>query len=115
MNLRYRLFQAWVVRPPILLLGALVAFALIVGAGPVRTATSPVIIGGPFTLSTPDGTIVTDQTYRGKWLLVYFGYTFCPNSCPTTLLAVAMALKKLGPGKCSRSLLPSIRSATHRR
>jgi protein SCO1 len=97
MNLRYRLFQACVVRPPILLLGALVAFALIVGARPVRTAASPVIIGGPFMLSTPDGTIVTDQTYRGKWLLVYFGYTFCPNSCPTTLLAVAMALKKLGP------------------
>jgi protein SCO1/2 len=56
-----------------------------------------VTIGGPFTLSTLDGTTVTDQTYRGKWLVVYFGYTFCPNSCPTTLLAVAMALKKLGP------------------
>ena len=56
-----------------------------------------VTIGGPFTLSTPDGTTVTDQTYRGKWLLVYFGYTFCPNSCPTTLLEVATALKKLGP------------------
>ena len=40
---------------------------------------------------------MTDQTYRGKWLLVYFGYTFCPNSCPTTLLAIAVALKKLGP------------------
>ena len=53
-------------------------------------------IGGPFTLSTPDGTTVTDQTYRGKWLLVYFGYTFCPNSCPTTLLEVATALEKLG-------------------
>ena len=45
----------------------------------------------------PDGTTVTDQTYRGKWLLVYFGYTFCPNSCPTTLLEIAIALKKLGP------------------
>jgi protein SCO1 len=56
-----------------------------------------VTIGGPFTLSTPDGTAVTDQTYRGKWLLVYFGYTFCPNSCPTTLLEIAVALKKLGP------------------
>ena len=40
---------------------------------------------------------MTDQTYRGKWLLVYFGYTFCPNSCPTTLLELATALKKLGP------------------
>jgi hypothetical protein len=56
-----------------------------------------VTIGGPFTLSAPDGTTVTDQTYRGKWLLVYFGYTFCPNSCPTMLLEIATALKKLGP------------------
>jgi protein SCO1/2 len=61
-----------------------------------RAATSIVTIGGPFTLSTPDGATVTDQTYRGKWLLVYFGYTFCPNSCPTTLLEVSAALEKLG-------------------
>ena len=72
------------------------ASALIMSQLPARTATSAVTIGGPFTLSTPDGTTVTDQTYRGKWLLVYFGYTFCPNSCPTTLLEVATALKKLG-------------------
>jgi protein SCO1 len=96
MNLRYRLVQPRIVRP-LILLGLLVAFALIVGAPPPRATTSTVTIGGPFTLSTPDGTTVTDQTYRGKWLLVYFGYTFCPNSCPTTLLEVAMALKKLGP------------------
>jgi len=62
-----------------------------------RAATSPVTIGGPFTLSTPDGMTVTDQTYRGKWLLVYFGFTYCPNSCPTTLFEVAAALKRLGP------------------
>ncbi len=73
------------------------ASALIMSRLPARTATSAVTIGGPFTLSTPDGTAVTDQTYRGKWLLVYFGYTFCPNSCPTTLLEIAVALKKLGP------------------
>ena len=58
---------------------------------------SAVTIGGPFALSAPDGKTVTDQTYRGKWLLVYFGYTFCPNSCPTTLLEIATALKELGP------------------
>jgi protein SCO1/2 len=60
-------------------------------------ATSPVTVGGPFTLIAPDGTTVTDQTFRGKWLLVYFGYTFCPNTCPTTLNEIAIALKKLGP------------------
>jgi protein SCO1/2 len=60
-------------------------------------ATSPVTVGGPFTLIAPDGTTVTDQTFRGKWLLVYFGYTLCPNTCPTTLNEIAIALKKLGP------------------
>jgi protein SCO1 len=58
-------------------------------------AGEPVTIGGPFTLRTPDGTTVTDQTYRGKWLLVYFGYTFCPNTCPTTLMDIASVLTRL--------------------
>jgi len=59
-------------------------------------AGEPVTIGGPFTLRTPDGTTVTDQTYRGKWLLVYFGYTFCPNTCPTALMDIALVLARLG-------------------
>jgi protein SCO1 len=62
--------------------------------GPVM-AGEPVTIGGPFTLRTPDGTTVTDQTYRGKWLLVYFGYTFCPNTCPTALMDISLALARL--------------------
>jgi protein SCO1 len=69
---------------------------LVMGGSPAPAA-SAATIGGPFTLSTPDGTTVTDETYRGKWLLVYFGYTFCPNSCPTMLLDIASALKDLGP------------------
>jgi protein SCO1 len=80
----------------LILLGAVFASAVVMCALLARAATSAVTIGGPFTLSTPDGATVTDETYRGKWLLVYFGYTFCPNSCPTTLLEVATALKKLG-------------------
>jgi protein SCO1 len=59
-------------------------------------AAEPVRIGGPFTLRTPDGTTVTDQTYRGKWLLVYFGYTFCPNTCPTALMDISLVLARLG-------------------
>jgi protein SCO1/2 len=92
MNLRCRLVQFCIAR----LLIILVAVAIIMGEPPVRAGTSEVTIGGPFTLSTPDGTTVTDRTYRGKWLLVYFGYTFCPTSCPTTLLAVTRALEELG-------------------
>ena len=54
-------------------------------------------IGGHFALSTADGRHVTDRTFRGKWLLVYFGYTSCPDVCPTTLSSMALALEKLGP------------------
>lgn len=63
---------------------------------PARAAPA-VTIGGPFELVGPDGRTVTEQTYRGKWLLVYFGYTSCPDSCPTALVEVAATLKGLGP------------------
>lgn len=65
-------------------------------ASPVLS-TNAVTIGGPFALTAPDGSTVTDRTYRGKWLLVYFGYTSCPDLCPTTLLTIAETLKALGP------------------
>jgi protein SCO1 len=50
-----------------------------------------------FALTAADGTAITEQSYRGKWLVVYFGYTFCPDVCPTTLMEVAGALDALGP------------------
>jgi protein SCO1/2 len=56
-----------------------------------------VAIGGPFSLTAPDGKTVTDQTYRDRWQLIYFGYTLCPDACPTTLNDIAGALEKLGP------------------
>jgi protein SCO1 len=77
--------------------GIAVATALVFSQPLVRAANSPVTIGGPFTLTSPDGTTVTEQTYRGKWLLVYFGFTSCPDSCPTALLEISAALEKLGP------------------
>ena len=52
-------------------------------------------IGGPFTLVATDGTTVTTQTYRGKWMLIYFGYTFCPDACPTALTNMSIALQQL--------------------
>jgi protein SCO1/2 len=50
-----------------------------------------------FALTAPDGAAVTQQSYRGKWLVIYFGYTFCPDICPTTMMEIAGALKALGP------------------
>ena len=73
------------------------AWVLLVEAPAPKVATSgTAAIGGPFTLvSTNDGN-VTDQTYRGKWLLIFFGYTFCPDACPTALNNISVALEKLG-------------------
>ncbi len=74
------------------------AAVMVIMSGPRAPAgTAPVTVGGPFMLTAPDGTTVTDQTYRGKWLLVFFGYTSCPSICPTTLNEIATALEKLGP------------------
>jgi protein SCO1 len=53
-------------------------------------------IGGPFTLENGAGQQVTDQSFRGKYMLVYFGYTYCPDVCPTTLQSLANALDTLG-------------------
>jgi protein SCO1/2 len=54
-------------------------------------------IGGPFALTRDNGQVVTDRDFRGRYLLIYFGYTSCPDVCPTTLSAVANALDILGP------------------
>lgn len=54
-------------------------------------------IGGPFTLVRHDGTTVTDADYRGQWMLVYFGYTHCPEICPMSLQTVSNALDRLEP------------------
>ena len=53
-------------------------------------------IGGPFTLTDSTGKPVTDRDFRGRYLLVYFGYTFCPDVCPTTLNEITAALDSLG-------------------
>jgi protein SCO1 len=92
--LRRRAQQCFVRLP--IVLSVLFGSALIIGQSSAHAA-SAVTIGGPFTLTAPDGKTVTDQTYRGKWLLVYFGYTSCPDSCPTALFEIATALRKLGP------------------
>ena len=53
-------------------------------------------VGGPFRLVDHSGKTVTDQDFRGRYMLIYFGYSFCPDVCPTTLGVVAEALQKLG-------------------
>ena len=54
-------------------------------------------LGGPFTLTDQRGQKVTDQTYRGKVLFLTFGFTFCPDVCPTSLHEMSLALDQLSP------------------
>jgi protein SCO1/2 len=54
-------------------------------------------IGGPFQLVDQNGQTVTDADLKGKWSLIYFGYTHCPDACPTALNDISIALSDLGP------------------
>jgi protein SCO1/2 len=50
-----------------------------------------------FTLTGPDGKILSLSDFRGKLVVLYFGYTFCPDVCPTTMAALSQAMRELGP------------------
>jgi protein SCO1 len=69
----------------------------ILGRPPVRAQLQPSTkIGGPFTLVDDTGATVTEKTLAGKPYAMYFGYTFCPDVCPTTLLDLSRWIQKLG-------------------
>lgn len=53
--------------------------------------------GGPFTLTAPDGSTVTEKTLAGKPYAIFFGFTRCPDVCPTSLSRMARLRKQLGP------------------
>lgn len=80
----------------------IVLSALLGAVAPQPASANPpaavVAISGHFALATPDGRKVTDANYRGKWLVVYFGYTSCPDVCPTVILRIGQALESLGAG-----------------
>jgi protein SCO1/2 len=63
--------------------------------GPPLTQASAV--GGPFRLIDQDGRAVTEQDFKGRPTLVFFGFTHCPDVCPTTLFEVSEVLRALGP------------------
>jgi cytochrome oxidase Cu insertion factor (SCO1/SenC/PrrC family) len=54
-------------------------------------------VGAPFVLIDHDGRSRSDTDFRGKFMLVYFGFTFCSDVCPTDLKAIASAMDQLGP------------------
>lgn len=67
-----------------------------------QTAQGEVPIGGPFSLVDQTGQRVTNEDFKGRFMLVYFGYTFCPDVCPLGLQTIAQALDALPPDQQER-------------
>lgn len=61
-----------------------------------ESATTQAEVGGPFTLTDHNGRRVTEKDFAGKYLLIFFGYSFCPDICPTTLTRITGSLEILG-------------------
>lgn len=82
--------------------GALLGLVLVPGAldrfqAPTQAMSiGKAAVGGPFTLTDHTGRQVTDKDFRGQYMLVYFGFTFCPDVCPSGLQVMAAALDELG-------------------
>lgn len=81
------------------ILGAAILVAVMVLVLPQRTdiATKPSAVGGPFRLLDQSGRAVTEADFKGKPFLVFFGFTHCPDICPTTLFEISEVLRRLGP------------------
>ena len=79
-------------------LGGAAALVLTTGASdPNVTTTGKALIGGPFTLVDQHGKAVTDRDFRGRHMLVFFGFTHCPDICPAELQVISESLDGLGP------------------
>jgi len=96
-------------RPVILFAAACAVIALALGlitmvvvggrqqaAQTTDAATGQPLVGGPFTLTNQDGHVVTEKILEGKWSLVFFGFTYCPDYCPTTLGVLNAVQERMG-------------------
>jgi protein SCO1/2 len=82
------------------LIGALAGAALLLVTGPRGgqpvQSSGTALVGGPFSLVGTDGKPVTDRDFRGRYMLIFFGFTHCPDICPAELQVIAQALEQLG-------------------
>src|ERR1700686_1241768 len=89
---------------------ALIVVASLIGGSPALATEQPSAaqmmddlmygrgsVGGPFTLTDQTGKPRSDGEFRGKLMIVYFGYAYCPDVCPADLMAITQALDALGP------------------
>ena len=91
-------------RPVLIFAAIMLLIAAVIGGyaymsrGPHQQQGSGVaLVGGPFSLVDQDGRRVTEKNFLGKYMLVFFGYTYCPDICPTELQVMSAALDQLGP------------------
>jgi len=70
---------------------------LVLGPRGVPSLPQVAAIGGPFSLTDQNGRTVTDQDFKGRPFLVFFGFTHCPDICPTTMFEISEIMKRLGP------------------
>jgi protein SCO1 len=73
------------------------AILLVTGYAPSPVGQAVAAVGGPFQLQDQNGKAVTDADMKGKPFLVFFGFTHCPDICPTTLFDMSQLMKELGP------------------
>jgi protein SCO1 len=76
-----------------LLVGLLIVFWTM---GGISKVAQPAAIGGPFQLTDQNGKPVTDKNLKGKPTLIFFGYTHCPDVCPTSLFEISEVLRAMG-------------------
>jgi protein SCO1 len=96
---------------PLVIIGAFVS-SLLVGLflvlwlmGGFRHVTAPAAVGGPFQLTDQTGQAVTEKSMQGRPTLIFFGFTHCPDVCPTTLARMTKLRNELGAGQTPFEIL----------
>ncbi len=85
---------------PILLLfvaGVFALYSMFYRPLPEARFTGEALVGGPFTMVNHRGEAVTEKDFFGRYTLIFFGFTYCPDVCPTELQVMAAALDQMGP------------------
>ena len=89
-----RIFAASVLVLAAIIAGTAALSLLRPGRGPLSSGVA--LVGGPFELVSQKGERVSDADFRGRYMLVTFGYTYCPDVCPTELQVISSALDEMG-------------------
>lgn len=80
----------------VLIIAAAIGAYALMSSPNYKKSFGEALVGGPFTMVNQSGETVTEKTYAGKPMLLFFGYTYCPDVCPTELQVMAEALRQLG-------------------